>query len=98
MVATPVVFLPGLLEDADAFEAQCARLREFTACIVAALTGADTTADLPRSALQPAPAGRLALAAPSTGAYAPLEAMRQAPGRLEPPAALTAPPRPPAPR
>ena len=83
MVATPVVFFPGLLEDADVFEAQSARLREFTACSVADLTGADTIADLARSALEQAPAGRIALAGHSMGGYVALEAIRQAPGRIE---------------
>jgi len=83
MVATPVVFLPGLLEDADAFEAQCARLREFTACSVADLTGADTIAELARAALERAPAGRIALAGHSMGGYVALEVLRQAPGRIE---------------
>ncbi len=83
MVALPVVFLPGLLEDAGVFEAQAARLREFTSCTVADLTGADTIADLARAALEQAPAGRIALAGHSMGGYVALEILRQEPGRIE---------------
>jgi len=78
-----VLFLPGLLEDAEAFEAQLERLRPHAPCAVADLTGADSIAELARQALAQAPAGPLCLAGHSMGGYVALEAMRQAPARIE---------------
>jgi len=78
-----VLFLPGLLEDAEAFEAQLVRLRPHAPCAVADLTGADSIAELARQALAQAPAGPLCLAGHSMGGYVALEAMRQAPARIE---------------
>ena len=84
MAATPVVFLPGLLEDADAFAFQVEQLREAaTACTVADLTRADTIAELAKDALRQAPPGKFALAGHSMGGYVALELMRQAPGRVD---------------
>jgi len=78
-----VLFLPGLLEDAEAFEAQLVRLRPHAPCAVADLTGADSIAELARQTLAQAPAGPLCLAGHSMGGYVALEAMRQAPARIE---------------
>ena len=83
MAALPVVFLPGLLEDADAFSYQVESLRETTACSVADLTGAASIADLAKGALQQAPAGKFALAGHSMGGYVALEILRQAPERID---------------
>ncbi len=83
MIPTPpVLFLPGLLEDADAFEHQIAALQP-RPCSVADLTRADTIAELARQALQQAPAGRFALAGHSMGGYVALEILRQAPQRVD---------------
>ncbi|MGZ5105315.1 MAG: alpha/beta fold hydrolase [Usitatibacter sp.] len=82
-MATPLFLLPGLLEDADAFEHQIGRLGKIAACSVADLTGEDTIAGLVASALRQAPRGRFALAGHSMGGYVALEVMRQAPERVE---------------
>jgi pimeloyl-ACP methyl ester carboxylesterase len=83
MAATPVFFLPGLLEDADAFGYQIERLRQSTPCTVADLTRAGTIAALAKEALQQAPEGRFALLGHSMGGYVALEVMRQAPDRVD---------------
>jgi pimeloyl-ACP methyl ester carboxylesterase len=77
-----ILFLPGLLEDADAFEQEISGLAEVASCVVADLTRADTIADLARDALRQAPAERFLLAGHSMGGYVALEIMRQAPGRV----------------
>jgi pimeloyl-ACP methyl ester carboxylesterase len=77
-----LLILPGLLEDADAFEELISGMQEVATCIVADLTRAETVADLARSALEQAPEGRFALAGHSMGGYVALEIMRQAPERI----------------
>ena len=77
-----ILFLPGLLEDADAFEPVISGLAEVAACAVADLTRADTIPELATEALRQAPAGRFMLAGHSMGGYVALEIMRQAPGRV----------------
>lgn len=83
MAGTPVFFLPGLLEDADAFAFQVEQLREAAACTVADLTRSQTIADLAQDALGQAPAGRFALAGHSMGGYVALEVVRRAPERVD---------------
>lgn len=83
MARTPVVFLPGLLEDSDAFAHQVARIQQSTTCAVADLTRSDSIAGLARDALKEAPGDRFALAGHSMGGYVALEVMRQAPQRVE---------------
>ena len=84
MVAAPVFFLPGLLEDSDAFEPQIAALTAAGArCSVADLTRADTIAGMARDALAQAPAPRFALVGHSMGGYVAFEMLRQAPARIE---------------
>lgn len=78
-----LLFLPGLLEDADGFTPLVEGLRELAACTVADLTRSNTVADLARDALDQAPDGRFALAGHSMGGYVALELMRQAPERVE---------------
>lgn len=77
-----VFILPGLLEDADAFEEVIDGLRELAICSVADMTRADTIAGLAKAALAQAPAGPLHLAGHSMGGYVALEIMRQAPDRV----------------
>ena len=79
----PLLLLPGLLEDADAFRQQIDALSPLTQCAVADLTRSDTIAGLARDALSQAPQGRFALAGHSMGGYVALEIMRQAPERVE---------------
>jgi pimeloyl-ACP methyl ester carboxylesterase len=78
-----VLILPGLLEDADAFEHQLAALRERATCKVADLTRGETIAALAEQALEQAPAGPLAIAGHSMGGYVALEIARRWPERLE---------------
>jgi len=82
-VTANLLFLPGLLEDADLFTPLVEGLRAHAASTVADLTRSNTMADLARDALDQAPDGRFALAAHSMGGYVALEVMRQAPGRVE---------------
>jgi pimeloyl-ACP methyl ester carboxylesterase len=82
MPAAPLLLLPGLLEDADAFEHQVAGLGGPGAAFVADLTQADSIEQLARDALGQAPAPRFALAGHSMGGYVALEIMRQAPERV----------------
>jgi pimeloyl-ACP methyl ester carboxylesterase len=79
----PVLLLPGLLEDADAFPIPLAAMREVTPCLVADLTRADTIAGLAHEALKQAPPGPISLAGHSMGGYVALEILRQAPERIE---------------
>lgn len=77
-----VFILPGLLEDADAFEHVIEGLRDVATCLVADMTRADTIAGLAQAALAQAPAGPLCLVGHSMGGYVALEVLRQAPGRV----------------
>ena len=79
----PVFFLPGLLEDADAFEAQVTQLGPYAPCSVADLTTSDSIAGLAAEALKQAPAGPFSLVGHSMGGYVALEILRQAPERVQ---------------
>ena len=83
MPPTPLLFLPGLLEDADVFEHQFTGLAGLAACRAAELTRSDTMAGLAEDALAQAPPGRFALAGHSMGGYVALEILRRAPQRIE---------------
>ena len=83
MTKPRILFLPGLLEDADAFTQVVEGLRESADCSVADLTRSNTIAGLARDALASAPEGRICLAGHSMGGYVALEVMRQAPGKVE---------------
>jgi pimeloyl-ACP methyl ester carboxylesterase len=78
-----VLILPGLLEDADAFEHQLSALREIATCAVADLTRGETIAELAAQAMQEAPAGALCVIGHSMGGYVALEIARRWPERLE---------------
>jgi pimeloyl-ACP methyl ester carboxylesterase len=82
MATTPVLLLPGLLEDADAFGHQLEGLRQLAAFTVADLTRAESIAELARQALAQAPPGPIAIAGHSMGGYVALEILRQAPERI----------------
>jgi len=82
MTRTPLLLLPGLLEDADSFAHQAAGLAETAEITVADLTASSTMADLARDALRQAAPGKLAIAGHSMGGYVALEIMRQAPERV----------------
>lgn len=83
MPQTPLMFLPGLLEDADAFEHQFQGLAATARCSAAELTRSDTIAGLAQDALAQAPAERFALAGHSMGGYVALEILRRAPERVD---------------
>ena len=78
-----LLFLPGLLEDAAAFQPLIEGLGIRASCSVADLTRSGTIAALARDALAQVPAGRFSLAGHSMGGYVALEVMRQAPERVE---------------
>ena len=78
-----LLFLPGLLEDADVFSHQIESLRPRAHCVTADLTRSETIAALAREALAQAPAGPLGLVGHSMGGYVALEILRQAPERIE---------------
>jgi pimeloyl-ACP methyl ester carboxylesterase len=82
-VTPNLLFLPGLLEDADGFEPLVEGLNPQVTCSVADLTRSDSIAGLARDALAQAPQGRFALAGHSMGGYVALEVMRQAPERID---------------
>ncbi|WP_343712977.1 alpha/beta hydrolase [Inquilinus sp.] len=77
----PVLFLPGLLCDADLWAAQLNAVSAERPVAVASLTGTDSVAGLAEAALAAAPP-RFALAALSMGGYVALEIMRRAPQRV----------------
>jgi pimeloyl-ACP methyl ester carboxylesterase len=81
-VTRHLLFLPGLLEDADGFKPLIDALSAQVTCSVADLTRSDTIAAMARDALAQAPE-RFSLAGHSMGGYVALEVMRQAPGRVE---------------
>jgi pimeloyl-ACP methyl ester carboxylesterase len=78
-----LLILPGLLEDADAFASLIEGLDGRARCVVADLTRSDTIAAMAREALAQAPAGPISVAGHSMGGYVALEAVRQAPARIE---------------
>lgn len=78
-----LLILPGLLEDADAFEHAVVALRERRTVLAADLTREDTVAGLAREAFRQAPDGPLAVLGHSMGGYVLLEMLRQDPGRIE---------------
>ncbi|MGE5095594.1 MAG: alpha/beta fold hydrolase [Betaproteobacteria bacterium] len=82
MTLPTVLLLPGLLEDADAFEELIGGTRDVAVTIVADMTRADTIPGLARDALRQAPQGPLLVAGHSMGGYVALEIMRQAPERV----------------
>ena len=83
MTKPRLLFLPGLLEDADAFTQVIEGMREAADCSVADLTRSNSIAGMARDVLKEAPEGPLALAGHSMGGYVALEVMRQAPGKVE---------------
>ncbi|HET9650920.1 MAG TPA: alpha/beta fold hydrolase [Usitatibacter sp.] len=82
MTLPNVLLLPGLLEDADAFEELIGGTRDIAVSIVADMTRADTISGLAQNALRQAPEGPLFVAGHSMGGYVALEIVRQAPERV----------------
>ncbi|SDF69137.1 Pimeloyl-ACP methyl ester carboxylesterase [Limimonas halophila] len=78
---TPIVFLPGLLNDAALWSHQVAGLADIAAPQVADLTRHDTVADMAAATLAQAP-DRFALAGLSMGGYVAFEMLRQQPERI----------------
>src|SRR5258706_10868575 len=84
MAAPTVLFLPGLLEDADGFQKQIDSIGSRATCVVADLTRSETMAALAKDVLaQAGNSERFSLVAHSMGGYVALELMRQAPKRIE---------------
>jgi pimeloyl-ACP methyl ester carboxylesterase len=82
MTRSPVFFLPGLLEDASAFQQVIDGLADVAACTVAGLTNSDSIAGLAADALRQAPDAPFTLVGHSMGGYVALEVLRQAPQRV----------------
>jgi pimeloyl-ACP methyl ester carboxylesterase len=82
MTPTPLLFLPGLLEDADVFEHQFHGLAQVARCRAADLTASDNVRSLAEDVLEQADAERFALVGHSMGGYVALEPMRRAPERV----------------
>jgi len=80
-IRTPLVLLPGLLEDAAVWGPQIEALADVVAPIVADLTRHDSIAAMAESVLATAP-DRFALAGHSMGGYVALAIMRLAPRRV----------------
>ena len=82
-MTTPLVLLPGLLNDEALYARQVDSLEhdQLAACHVFPLTGADSVAALADEVLARAPE-RFALAGLSMGGYVALEIMRRAPDRV----------------
>jgi pimeloyl-ACP methyl ester carboxylesterase len=78
---TPLVLLPGLLEDAAVWQHQIDALADIAAPIVADLTRHDSIAGMAESVLATAP-DRFALAGHSMGGYVALAVTRIAPRRV----------------
>lgn len=78
---TPIMFLPGMLNDGALWGNQIAGLRDCTVPYVADLTQHDNVQDMAAATLAAAP-GRFALAALSMGGYVAFEMLRQAPERI----------------
>jgi pimeloyl-ACP methyl ester carboxylesterase len=84
MAVPTVLFLPGLLEDADAFRQQIDTIGSRATCVVADLTRSESIAALAKDALAQARGSeRLSIVGHSMGGYVALELMRLAPGRVE---------------
>jgi pimeloyl-ACP methyl ester carboxylesterase len=79
----PVVFLPGLLCDAQLWRPQVEGLAARIEPWVADLTRDDTMSGMARRVLAEAPFEKFALAGLSMGGYVAMEVMRQASGRVE---------------
>ena len=79
----PLLLLPGLLNDADLWQAQTQALSDIAKCVVGDLTQADALPDLAAQVLAQMPAsGPFALAGFSLGGYVAQEILRQAPARV----------------
>jgi pimeloyl-ACP methyl ester carboxylesterase len=77
-----LLILPGLLEDADAFDALVSGTQDIATAFFADMTRADSIAGLATEALKQAPEGPFLLAGHSMGGYVALEILRQAPARV----------------
>jgi len=77
----PLVFLPGMLNDAALWSHQCDGLADIAAPQVADLTRHDSIADMAAATLAEAPE-RFALAGLSMGGYVAFEMLRQQPERI----------------
>jgi len=83
MKKSPLVFIPGLLCDAQLWQPQADSLADIADIWIADHTRSDTMTGVVRDVLADAPFASFALAGLSMGGYIALEIMRQAPGRVE---------------
>jgi pimeloyl-ACP methyl ester carboxylesterase len=77
-----LLILPGLLEDADAFEQVIGGTQDIAVALTADMTRAGSIAGLATQALEQAREGPLLVAGHSMGGYVALEVVRQAPQRV----------------
>jgi pimeloyl-ACP methyl ester carboxylesterase len=82
MALPTLLILPGLLEDADAFEELIGGTQDIAVAVTADMTRADCIAALAANALSQSPEGPLLVAGHSMGGYVALEIARQAPERV----------------
>ncbi len=82
MPATPLLLLPGLMNDARIWDPVTDAVAGSRPVTVAQTHGADNMAALAQAVLARAPAGRFAIAGFSLGGYVTLEVCRQAPERI----------------
>ena len=82
MKKSPLVLVPGLLCDAQLWQAQTAKLADIADIWIADHTRSSTMAGVARDVLADAPFANFALAGLSMGGYIALEIMRQAPQRV----------------
>jgi pimeloyl-ACP methyl ester carboxylesterase len=82
MALPTLLILPGLLEDADAFEELIGGTQDIAVAVTADMTRADCIAALAANALSQSPEGPLLVAGNSMGGYVALEIARQAPERV----------------
>lgn len=78
---TPLVLIPGLMDDAELWSHQQKNLSSVAASHVANISEHDTVAGMAKAVLEAAPP-QFALAGFSLGGYVALEIMRQAPTRV----------------
>lgn len=82
MTLSPLLLIPGLLNDARLWQYQLPALSKATSTTIARVTEHDSIESLAADAIAHAPAGQFSLAGFSMGGYIALEIMRQAPERV----------------
>lgn len=82
MAATPLLLLPGLMNDARVWDPVLRALSPERIVVIGQTHGADNMTELAAAAVASMPQGRFAVAGFSLGGYVALEACRQVPERI----------------